>query len=404
MPVPSKPVVLSLLGLAAGAAALGAWLYPPHVVLVDGQGVFHPAAGYQWSEKGSPFDFGTIWVPGASHPRFEHLVASNEQDSWQPLPGYVRNDPTKAESEVHWEPGRSEDGFPHVVAGTTEGRWVIDPGYDWTAIASSTYPQVVWQPGKTEPNFPHLVALPTEDNWKVDPGYSWAKGATQRNPVVVWTPGINHSDYPFVLASATEGQWTPAEGYMWYDPANSSDLRVVRPSPNRIYSLWSGLSAIDTDLARRQCSTQDDLLRSLADASRWYGQFDVSGVPVSLQSHVRGWHSALSDAQEAFSNCLAVDEVHDAGISFTDVVVGIGCLFADDTPECWKDSEGVRDIGKVAENLFTYGACKSAGETFKTRWNSLTQERIRLHQVGETVSEIRLPAATAPRICGMPQS
>ncbi len=74
MPVPSKPVIFSLLGLAAGAAVLGAWLYPPHVVLVDRDGAFHPAAGYQWSEKGSPFDFRTTWVPGASHPRFEHLV------------------------------------------------------------------------------------------------------------------------------------------------------------------------------------------------------------------------------------------------------------------------------------------------------------------------------------------
>ena len=358
-------------------------------------GFFHPAAGYRWNLNDSSFDFGTTWVPGASHPRFEHLVASAEQDSWQPLPGYVRNDPSNSESAVHWEPGRSEDEFPHVVAAAAEGRWLVDPGYDWTAVASSTYPRVVWQPGKTEPN--HLVALPTEDNWKVDPGYSWAAGSTPRHPTVVWTPGLAHSEFPYVFAATTEGRWTPAEGYMWYDPNNSTDLRVVRPNPDRIYTLWAGLSAIDNDLARRACSTQDDLLRSFEDARRWYAQIDVSGVPPGLRGHV-------SDAHDAFTNCLAVDEVHDAGVSFTDIVVGIGCLFAEDTPGCWKDSEGARTIGGAAESLFAYGACKSAGDTFRSRWDSLTQERIRLHRIAETVSEIHLPPATAPHICGLPHT
>lgn len=103
---------------------------PPHVVKgADGQ--LNPEPGYSWVNN-DPDDHRVEWVPGAKHPQFPGVVASNEPDQWRPAAGYDWAEAGGVnDMRVVWTPGKRHPDHEHVLAAEKLQEWHPEPGYRW---------------------------------------------------------------------------------------------------------------------------------------------------------------------------------------------------------------------------------------------------------------------------------
>ncbi|MFP5289298.1 MAG: hypothetical protein ACLGI9_26425 [Thermoanaerobaculia bacterium] len=103
---------------------------PPHVV-TGPEGQLNPEPGYSWVND-DPGDHRVEWVPGARHPQFPGVIASNEPDQWRPAPGYDWAEANGVnDMRVVWTPGKRHTDHEHVLAAEKEGDWQPEPGHAW---------------------------------------------------------------------------------------------------------------------------------------------------------------------------------------------------------------------------------------------------------------------------------
>lgn len=103
---------------------------PPHVVKGP-DGRLNPEPGYSWIND-DPGDHRVEWVPGARHPQFPGVIASNEPDQWRPAPGYDWAEANGVnDMRVVWTPGKRHTDHEHVLAAEKLEEWHPEPGYRW---------------------------------------------------------------------------------------------------------------------------------------------------------------------------------------------------------------------------------------------------------------------------------
>ena len=71
------------------------------------------------------------WVPGHTHRKYAHVIATDKVDSYRPAPGYEWIDPDGPIGPVRWEPGQKHPQYAHVVSAEKEGYFQPEPGYEW---------------------------------------------------------------------------------------------------------------------------------------------------------------------------------------------------------------------------------------------------------------------------------
>lgn len=126
---------------------------PPHVVKgPDGQ--LNPEPGYSWVND-DPGDHRVEWVPGARHPQFPGVIASNELDQWRPAPGYDWAEANGVnDMRVVWTPGKRHRDHEHVLAAEKLEEWHPEPGYRWLNDDPNDLRVVPMEGATTEPTPP----------------------------------------------------------------------------------------------------------------------------------------------------------------------------------------------------------------------------------------------------------
>jgi hypothetical protein len=90
------------------------------------------------------------------------------------FPPPASSEPTLEPTKPPWVPGAEHPQYAHVIASDTEGIWIPDAGYDWVDPANENDLQVVWAPGSPHDEYPNVVASETIGDWVPAPGYKWA--------------------------------------------------------------------------------------------------------------------------------------------------------------------------------------------------------------------------------------
>lgn len=184
-----------------------------------------PAPGFAWAEPGS-LSYEVNWVPGAKHPAFLNITASDTPYNWQPNPGYVWASENPTSLAVRWGPGSQSFTHPNMRAGELIGQWLPDPGYKLVpdvraglAMVGNEPMRAQWDPGQAHPLYARTFATQTEGQWGIEAGYVRTNVYGAR-----WQPGLAHPTQPNVVSGAQQGLWVPATGYEF---ASASGLEVV---------------------------------------------------------------------------------------------------------------------------------------------------------------------------------
>ena len=68
------------------------------------------------------------WIPGRTHSKYPHVIATDQKDIYKPAAGYRWVDPDGPIGPVRWQPGTPHPDYDHVLAADREGYFVPEPG------------------------------------------------------------------------------------------------------------------------------------------------------------------------------------------------------------------------------------------------------------------------------------
>lgn len=71
------------------------------------------------------------WIPGRTHSKYSHVIATDQEGVYKPAAGYLWVDPDGPIGPVRWQPGTNHPDYDHVLAADREGYFVPEPGYTW---------------------------------------------------------------------------------------------------------------------------------------------------------------------------------------------------------------------------------------------------------------------------------